>query len=110
MTSESKPRVIQAENGSLVGVIWFIFIGDCLGEDIYSGAPSYTTRKLFTLVDQLLSYDVDFYMEGHAEQPASRQQMAADLSLLKTIGGEVDRIGQNRAAILSTLPAMMGMP
>ena len=85
-----------------------LFLGDCLCEDYYSGAPSYTVSKLFPLIDRLLSFDVEFYIEGHADQPLSRQALIADTDLLKTIGVEVQRAGENRAAVLAALQARQG--
>lgn len=87
-----------------------MFIGDCLGEDLYSGPPSYTTAKLFPLLDRLLSEDVDFYLEGHAPQPVSRQEMEEEASFLRKVGQTVDRLGPDRALVLETLPAMMDAP
>jgi glyoxylase-like metal-dependent hydrolase (beta-lactamase superfamily II) len=87
-----------------------MFISDCLGQDYYSGLNSYSTAKLFPLIDQLLSYQVDFYLEGHAEEPLSRQQMVADLEQLRMIGQEVERTGPDRDAILSVVQARLGEP
>jgi glyoxylase-like metal-dependent hydrolase (beta-lactamase superfamily II) len=62
-----------------------MFIGDCLCEDLYSREPRYTPRKLLPLIDKLLAYDVDFYLEGHAPQPIPGQQMIKDLNTMKII-------------------------
>jgi len=80
-----------------------LFLGDCLGEDYYSGEPSYTVEKLFPLIDRLLSFDADYIIEGHAEAPLSRQALIDDTALLKRIGLEVQRAGGQRAAALAAL-------
>ena len=80
-----------------------MFLGDCLSEDLYSGPPSFTTRKLYPLLDQLLSFDADFYLEGHAPEPMTRGQMVELATLFKRIGREVERSGPEREAILSAL-------
>jgi glyoxylase-like metal-dependent hydrolase (beta-lactamase superfamily II) len=87
-----------------------LFYGDCLGEDYYSGEPSYTTRKLFPLIDLLLSFDAEFYLEGHAPEPQSRQRFVEDVELLRVIGRVVDRIGTDRKAVLETLETRFGAP
>ncbi len=87
-----------------------MFIGDCLGKDVYHGPPHYTTAKLFPLLDRLLAYDAEIYLEGHTPEPIPRKQMIADAELLKTIGREVDRLGPDRLAILSALQARFGEP
>jgi glyoxylase-like metal-dependent hydrolase (beta-lactamase superfamily II) len=86
----------------------FMFIGDCLSEDYYSGHLSYTTAKLFPLLNELLGREVDFYLEGHAPAPIPRQQMEADARFLRKIGETVDRIGLDRPRVLETLPGVLG--
>jgi glyoxylase-like metal-dependent hydrolase (beta-lactamase superfamily II) len=88
----------------------FLFLGDCLGEDYYHGPPHYSTGKLFPLLDRILSFDAEYFLEGHAPDPNTRQQMEADAALLKAIGRAVERIGPNREAVLSTLPGALGRP
>jgi glyoxylase-like metal-dependent hydrolase (beta-lactamase superfamily II) len=87
-----------------------MFIGDCLAEDYYSGERSYTVANLFPLIDCLLCYEVETYLEGHAVQAISRQQMVEDAHLLKTIGREVEQIGQDRDAIRAALSSRLGRP
>ena len=60
-----------------------MFLGDCLCKNIYTAGPGYTSGKLFPLIDQLLSYPADFYLEAHTPEPISRQQMVEDTTLLK---------------------------
>jgi glyoxylase-like metal-dependent hydrolase (beta-lactamase superfamily II) len=87
-----------------------LFFGDCLCEDLYSGEPSYTTRKLFPLTDLLLSFDAEVYLEGHAREPLSRQRFVEDVELLRVVGRVVERIGADRQAVLSTLETRFGAP
>lgn len=80
-----------------------MFIGDCLGEDLYSGPRSYTTYKLFPLIDHLLIRDVQYYLEGHAPEPILRRSLEDDLALLKLIGRTVDQVGHDPLKISSVL-------
>jgi glyoxylase-like metal-dependent hydrolase (beta-lactamase superfamily II) len=81
-----------------------LFLGDCHYMDLYSGPLSYTTRKLFPLLDLLLSLEVDYYLGAHESEPISRQQMLASAAQMKTIGRRVDEIGLDRTAVLASLP------
>jgi len=87
-----------------------MFLGDCLSPDLYTGEPSYTTHKLFPLIDQLLAYEVDYYFAGHAPQPLSRDEMIEEVHLLNIVGRIVDQPGQTRAAILARLQAELNRP
>jgi glyoxylase-like metal-dependent hydrolase (beta-lactamase superfamily II) len=87
-----------------------LFLGDCLSEDYYSGPASYTTRSLFPLIERVLSFDAEIYLEGHATQPLSRAEMEADLKLLMDIGQAVERIGPDRAEVMAALPGVLGGP
>jgi glyoxylase-like metal-dependent hydrolase (beta-lactamase superfamily II) len=87
-----------------------LFLGDCLGEDLYSGPPSYTVRNLFPLIERVLGFKAEIYLEGHATQPISRPEMEVNLNMLKTIGREVERIGLDREAVIKALPMVLGAP
>ncbi|HOG47967.1 MAG TPA: MBL fold metallo-hydrolase [Anaerolineae bacterium] len=87
-----------------------MFLGDCLGDDLYHGAPAYTVDRLFPLLDRLLGFGAEWYLEAHDPEPVSAQQMAEDAATLRTIGRTVQRIGRDREAILAALPALLGGP
>lgn len=80
-----------------------MFLGDCLYTDIYSGPPRFTTRKLFPLLDRLLSFDTDYYLAAHESNPMSRTDMVEYAHLLKTIGCVVEKIGPDRQSVLAAL-------
>lgn len=86
-----------------------MFLGDCLYPDLYSGERSFTTHKLFQLIDCLLSYDVEYYLEAHA-LPASRQEMLQYTDLFKCIGRIVEHAGAHRPAALKALQEKLGDP
>lgn len=80
-----------------------LFLGDCIYANLYHQPPCYTTQRLFPLIDQILSYEVDYYLEAHNPDPVPEEEMRAYLARLKAIGQEVERRGNNRAAILAAL-------
>jgi glyoxylase-like metal-dependent hydrolase (beta-lactamase superfamily II) len=79
------------------------FISDCLAPDLYQQPPSYTTARLFSLIDRLLACEADFYLFGHSSEPMTRSELLTYTTRLKIIGQAVDRIGNDRAAILAEL-------
>ena len=87
-----------------------VFLGDCLYPDIYHGPWSYTTQKLFPLLDQLIHYEADFYIDAHNPEPISRSEFLEYATLLKTIGQTVDRLGDTRATILTELRHSLERP
>ncbi|WBW97303.1 MBL fold metallo-hydrolase [Oceanirhabdus sp. W0125-5] len=80
-----------------------IFIGDCLFVDIYHGEWSYSTKNLFPLIDKLLSYDADYYVESHVDRLISKEEMIKITNRLKEIGNLVDEIGLNKDEIINRL-------
>ena len=52
-----------------------IFLGDCLYENIYDRAPRYTPRNLSSLIEQLLSYEAEYYILAHEPEPMSKMKM-----------------------------------
>lgn len=85
-----------------------LFCSDCLYDDLYHGPRRLTTTQLFPLLARLLAYDVDYYLGGHDPEPLSRTRFVADAGLLRTIGETVTAIGQDRTAILTELPSVLG--
>ena len=80
-----------------------VFVSDCLAPDLYQQPPCYTTGRLFPLIDRVLACEADFYLFGHSPEPMPRAELAAYTARQKTIGQVVERIGNNRAAILAEL-------
>ncbi len=87
-----------------------LFLGDCLGEDLYSSPPVYTTARLFPLLERLLGFGAEVYLGAHDTEPTPRAQMAAYAARLVAIGREVERIGRRRQALLEALEAVLGVP
>jgi glyoxylase-like metal-dependent hydrolase (beta-lactamase superfamily II) len=86
----------------------FLFLGDCLAEDYYHGVPKYRVEKLFPLIDRLLAFDAEWFLESHSDHPLSRKRMLEETAFLKTIGNEVDRLNGDREAVLASLPRLTG--
>lgn len=87
-----------------------VFLGDCLYPDIYHGPWSYTTQKLFPLLDQLIRYEADFYIDAHNPEPIPRPQFLEYATQLKIIGQIVDHLGDKREAVLTELMRIVERP
>lgn len=85
-----------------------VFLSDCLYEDLHHGPPSYTTQKLFPLIDEILSYRADYYVWGHNPEPMPKEEMMEFTGLLRAIGEQVERTGDNRELILRELQGKIG--
>ncbi len=85
-----------------------MFLGDCLGDDLHHGPRRLTTALYPALLDRVLSYDVDNYLEGHNPEPVPKAELIAYADLIKAIARMVETRGQDREAILSDLPQILG--
>lgn len=87
-----------------------VFLSDCLYEDIYHTPPIYTTQKLFPLIDRLLGFEAQFYLEGHNPDPISREELEKLCTTLKIIGQRVGELGHNRDVLLADLAQQLAGP
>lgn len=86
-----------------------IFLSDCLYPAIYAPQRYYTTTRLFPLIDQLLSYDADFYLTGHDEAPLPREEILGWTNSLKIAGEIVERLGNDREAMVAEIQRTAGL-
>ena len=57
-----------------------------------------------------LVVDADIYLGGHEPEPLSRSALIAEAALLRQISQTVDRIGDDRDAVLAALQQQTGRP
>jgi glyoxylase-like metal-dependent hydrolase (beta-lactamase superfamily II) len=62
-----------------------VFLGDCVYPDLYYEPWAYSKEKFFPLVQKLLDYPADYYIDSH-KPPLSRQDMEKRLNEIKQIG------------------------
>ena len=87
-----------------------MFLGDCLGEDLYSGPRSYTPQKFLPLIERIMSFEVDFFLEGHAPEPETRRALTDELAIYQLIGREAEHSGPDRPGLLAALQTRLGRP
>ena len=57
-----------------------------------------------------MGLEADTYLGGHEPEPITRAALAAEAALLRQIGQTVDRIGDDRDAVLAVLQQQTGQP
>lgn len=87
-----------------------LFLGDCLYDAIYTPIRHYTTRRLFPLLDTIFSFDAEYYIEGHTPTVMTRAELVAMTDNMRLIGGLVDELGGDAAAVTQAMQAHTGLP
>lgn len=85
-----------------------MFLGDCIYDDLHHGPRRVTTAKLLPLYGRLLAYNANYYLPSHHTEPLSYQALAEEYTLITKIGKAVERLGDDREAILVALPEVLG--
>lgn len=80
-----------------------LFLGDCLYEAIYTPVRHYTGTKLFPLVDRVLAFDAQHYIEGHTETVMSRAEIETMIGKMRLVGTLVEQFGTDEAAIRAAI-------
>ncbi|MBI1281891.1 MAG: MBL fold metallo-hydrolase [Anaerolineaceae bacterium] len=87
-----------------------LFLGDCLYDAIYTPVRHYTTKKVFPLLDIILSFDADYYVEGHTPTVMSRAELMTIVDKMRMVGKIVDELSADEAAVKEAVTAEMGTP
>ncbi|MBN2627756.1 MAG: MBL fold metallo-hydrolase [Spirochaetales bacterium] len=67
----------------------FLFLGDCLNENIYCESWHYTHGRLAILINSLREFDTDLALESHGEEPLGRVEFIDILWQLQTVNETV---------------------
>lgn len=82
-----------------------MFLGDCLYDAIYAPVRHYTTQNLFPLLDVLLSFDAQHFIEGHNDTVMTRSEIESMAQKMRLAGTLVDQIGADESAVMSAAQA-----
>ena len=85
-----------------------LFLGDCLYDAIYTPARHYTTQKLFPLLDTILRFDAEFYIEGHTPTVMSRDELLVIVDKMRLVGNTVDRLAGDQVAVTRAFSEQLG--
>lgn len=90
-----------------------LFLGDCLYDDIYAPTRHYTRGRLFPLIERLLTFDAEFYIEGHNPEVMTRAQFEDRIAKMRTAGALIEQFGlagASEADVLMAAEAELGAP
>jgi glyoxylase-like metal-dependent hydrolase (beta-lactamase superfamily II) len=87
-----------------------LFLGDCLYDAIYARVRHYTTCNLFPLLDKLLGFEAQFYIEGHNNTVMTRAELEVMTGKMRLAGRLVDQYGADRDAVLRAIQTQTGQP
>ncbi len=82
-----------------------LFLGDCLYPAIYAPAWYYTPDRTLALIDTLLTFDAQWYIEGHNSSIMSRSEfesLTANMSFIARLAKNPD---MDQAAMLAAVTA-----
>lgn len=81
-----------------------LFLGDCLYDDIYAPTRHYTQAKALPLIDRLLDFDAQTYIEGHNPAPLDRTGFIEITAKMRLAAELVNEYRGDAAAILRSRP------
>jgi glyoxylase-like metal-dependent hydrolase (beta-lactamase superfamily II) len=85
-----------------------LFLGDCLSPAVYAPLQHYTREKLFPLLETLLTFDAEFFVEGHNEMVMTRAELISLAQKMRFAGELVERFGSNEQEVFATARAKLG--
>jgi glyoxylase-like metal-dependent hydrolase (beta-lactamase superfamily II) len=85
-----------------------LFLGDCLYPAIYAPVHHYTTEKLFPLLEIILAFDAEFFIEGHAETVMTRVEFSAMTEKMRFAGELVEQFGANEDEVIAIAKDKLG--
>ncbi|MBE2183399.1 MAG: MBL fold metallo-hydrolase [Anaerolineae bacterium] len=78
-----------------------LFLGDSLYDAVYTPVRHYTTARLFPLLNKLLAFEAQLYIEGHTDKMLTRAEIEAIAAKMRLAGDLIAELGTDEAAILA---------
>ncbi|MBZ0302920.1 MAG: MBL fold metallo-hydrolase [Anaerolineae bacterium] len=78
-----------------------LFLGDCLYDAIYTPVRHFTHRRLFPLIEAILSFDADQFIEGHSPAVMTRSELVDLTNKMQHAARLVEQFGDDEQAALS---------
>lgn len=85
-----------------------LFLGDCLYDAVYTPVRHYTPERLFPLLDKLVTFDAQHYIEGHADTVMSYAEFNALTGKIRLAGELIAESGTDEAAVLAAAKSRTG--
>jgi glyoxylase-like metal-dependent hydrolase (beta-lactamase superfamily II) len=80
-----------------------LFLGDCLYQAVYAPQQYYTVQRLFPLLDRILAFDAQHYIEGHSDTPLTHAGLEAMAAQMRSAWALASRAGLAEAAALEAI-------
>jgi len=84
-----------------------LFLGDCLGPDLYAPKYYYSIDKFLGLLEKLRGYGAGTYVSSHGD-PESREGLESEMKQWEEIARIVEKRGADYEGILSKLKESLG--
>lgn len=88
----------------------FLFIADCLYDNIYAEPRHYTGKKTRPLLDRILSFDAEHFLAGHEPEIKPRADVEKEAALMRLAANLVDQHGTDIPAMQQAVEAQTGTP
>ena len=85
-----------------------LFLGDSLYDNIYAPIRHYTRVKALPLIDKVLGFDAQTYIEGHNPAPVDRAKFIEITAKIRLASALVNEYKGDAAAILQSRPEDAG--
>jgi glyoxylase-like metal-dependent hydrolase (beta-lactamase superfamily II) len=85
-----------------------LFLGDCLYDDIYAPTRHYTRAKALPLINRLLDFDAQTYIEGHNSLPLEHEGFIEITAKMRLAAELVNQHQGDAASILRSRPDEAG--
>ena len=80
-----------------------LFLGDCHYPNIHATPNYYTAESIFPLLDKIIGYDAEFYVEGHGDGLMNRADMLNFAQNACAAYEAVEQHNGNRSVVLEAL-------
>ncbi|MEP7292385.1 MAG: hypothetical protein ABI835_11410, partial [Chloroflexota bacterium] len=84
-----------------------LFLGDCL-YTWFIPTSHYTVKRLFPVLDALLAFDAEHFIQGHTAAVTTRAEFEEMTGKMRLAGALVQQFGTNEAAIFAEVAAQTG--
>lgn len=78
-----------------------LFLGDCLYDAIYMPVRHYSSAKLVPLLEKVLAYPAQHFIEGHTDSVMPRQEVETMAAQMRYAAALVERLGNDPEAVFA---------
>ena len=82
-----------------------------MGDSLYNGfipVAHYTVKRVFPLLDALLAFDAESFIQGHTDKVETRAEIETLAGIIRRVGTLVQQPGADEASVLAAAQAQTG--